>query len=694
MNKYITKSALALGLVAILGSCSLEEYNPLEADTSASLKTDFTKWYGFQTKCYQPIYSQMYTVWDFLSTAELGTDTWISAKNSTNTQELFYYTGLVPFVNKGWDKFFMQAYSALATCNAAIEYGNELALDDSQKPLLAEAYFLRGYYHLMLTTYYGPITLVTKNIESGVELNPKRNTLTEIYNSVTSDLEYALANLEKTPYNNNRARATKKSALGMLCRAYVQAAGQGLTAADGQSYWQKAASLAKDFVEDTNGSVGENGGTKYGAVLYNDIADVWNQANNRNNKEALFVAAGIDANADQDAWNSASASTNKLFTYTYMDPCKFSDIFHWSNNKQDYYYGRTNNNLLAPSKYLVNLFDANWDKRWENSFQCAFGSYTVNSWSFVPKTVCKVITQAIADKYQMDNSVVGETIYPYVDIAASASGGPGGNQYTASVYRKGTITDTGGEFEESKNPYVIAYDNSEDAKGLARDENRICLFLAKDESILNDKAGRRYAIAAINDLFDSDGNYYSTNTGNALAQKYGENTPMLNAFPSLNKFNWSYDGVFHGSNLQVKNGDIFIMRAAEVYLIAAEAYQKLGQEQEAAKYINMLRARSVRADQKANTSEWQLTSASEQDVLDEYARELCGEHQRWAVLQRHQAFTTQLPKGNKQAAANFRTYHKWRPISQTFLQQIDNAEEYGDNGYGTTSKSGLDGYEQ
>ena len=159
------------------------------------------------------------------------------------------------------------------------------------------------------------------------------------------------------------------------------------------------------------------------------------------------------------------------------------------------------------------------------------------------------------------------------------------------------------------------------------------------------------------------------------------------------KFQWNYDGVFNGGNLQVKNGDVFIMRSSEIYMIAAEAYQKLGDGQKAAQYINKLRKRAARAGVEAST--YELKTVSEQDVLDEFARELCGEHQRWALLQRHGKLTKDyLQTSNPRAAEAIKACDKWRPMSQTFLQQIDNAEEYGDNGYGTTAKSGLDGYEQ
>ena len=86
------------------------------------------------------------------------------------------------------------------------------------------------------------------------------------------------------------------------------------------------------------------------------------------------------------------------------------------------------------------------------------------------------------------------------------------------------------------------------------------------------------------------------------------------------------------------------MRMAEVYLIAAEAEQYLGNGTKAAGYLNTLRARAARTG--VSESQYKLTTVTEEDIYDEYARELCGEHSRWALLQRHQAFSTRLAKYN------------------------------------------------
>ena len=69
MKKLVYNVALALCAMVTINSCSLDEYNPMEVTGEETLAT-FDGWYGMQTQCYNPIYSQLYTVTDFLSVAE------------------------------------------------------------------------------------------------------------------------------------------------------------------------------------------------------------------------------------------------------------------------------------------------------------------------------------------------------------------------------------------------------------------------------------------------------------------------------------------------------------------------------------------------------------------------------------------------------------------------------------------------
>lgn len=656
MKRSLYNMALAICTAAAMYSCSLDEYNPSDTSGEGELKTvEGLKNLG--TYCYSPLYDQMFSASDYLAVAETGTDLWLTQNNKTTLQQLFYYEGLTTSTN-ATDKLFSQAYACINTCNAVINRAADVTEGDKNvlKVVVAEAKCLRAYYYLVLVTNYGNVTLVTTESTDTKIMNPTRSSQEEIYNLIITDLQEAAADLNTTPMDGNYARVTKKAALGLLARAYAQGAGEGLSE-NGVSYWQRAKEVAEDLIANM---------ASYNAYLYDDVEDVWAQSNNRNNKEALFIASGPQAGTD--AFTYGSYGANKLFTFTFCDPNKLSDIYP-VGSKQNYFYGRVNNNYYAPSKYLVDCFDARYDKRWENSFTTAFSLFSMvqAGWrTYDDKNATITLTEDLCTKYGIDSKFVGKKIYPYVDVNAINLGSNGGNQYVASVWPKGEYSGDVNKLVKVKNPYVNPYP-------LAEDEDRFIVYLSKEYLSDAEKAKRGYICVNIDDLFAADGKYKET-----FIDAQQTNTYTL--FPSLNKFNFNFEGGFYGSNLQCKTGDMFIMRMAEVYLIAAEAEERLGNGAKAAEYLNVLRKRACRneADFEDNMK---LTTATEDDVLDEYARELCGEFTRWALLKRHKAFEIRLPKYNPRAAVNFSQKNYLRPISYTFLNQIENSAEYGTNGY-------------
>ncbi len=159
---------------------------------------------------------------------------------------------------------------------------------------------------------------------------------------------------------------------------------------------------------------------------------------------------------------------------------------------------------------------------------------------------------------------------------------------------------------------------------------------------------------------------------------------MANIFPAMSKFNHNFDGGWLGGNFQQKLGNIMVMRMAEVYLIAAEATIKSGGSgATAAGYLNELRKRACRNSADFNVATgMQLTNATMNDVFDEYARELCGEFTRWALLKRQRAFETRLALYNRRASMSFiPAKHYVRPIPFSFLNTINNPGDFGTNGY-------------
>ncbi len=655
MKTKLLYTAIIAGTLSF-SSCELDEYNPTGGDATIE---SFDAWSGLETYCYSPLAEQLYSVYDFMSVAEGGTDMWLTpGGNPDYAKQLIYYDGLTTNTN-GSNKVFKQAYSCIASCNAVINNADNVKgiTDYDKRILTAEAKTLRAFYNLLLVTYYGPVTLSQEDISKGeTNVRPVRNTVEEFYTAIIKDLTEASDELDVQPYGGNYARVCKKTALGLLARAYAQGAGEGLSE-NGVSYWQRAKDVADDII---------NNASAYNVYLYTDVSDLWAQANNRNNPEALFIVSGRDAN--DESYNYVNCNNN-LFTYTICNPYKCSDIYTRADNT-NYYLGRTNNNTIAPTKYTLSVFDPSWDKRYENTFMTAFGLFSMVDAGWVgPYSACRVkITPNLITKYGIGEQYLGQYIYPYVDMATSTSAYGGNQYYPTGVWAKGDHSgDTKNLIKDVKNVYVVDYP-------VAEDDDRFAIVLSKDYKSAEEKAKSIYFTVNIDDLFDGD--QYKT------SQFDGTNSYQL--YPSLIKYDWCYNGVV-GNHMQRRNGDMMVMRTAEIYLIAAEACQQLGIPEEAIKYLKPLRDRAARP----GTVAPELTEVTEETILDEYAREMAGEFCRWALLKRHHKLGERLKLYNSRAARYFNEdIHYNRPISADFLNQIENKDEYGDNGYGTTPSKG------
>lgn len=674
----------------LLSSCSLDEDNPSAGDATL---TAYEAWSGLQNSCYSALNDQLYTASDWLYESEGGTDLWLAKSNGTGYKQVFNYEDLTSSYNTT-QKVFKQCYALISNCNTVINEAANLRDGDaaSIKTLVAETKVLRALYYSILVAHYGPVTLnleSSSSVTGNVELYPKRSSEKDIYAQIIKDLKEAIEELPVEPTDGNYARMTKKSAKGLLARVYAQRAGLGQSKyGDAQEYWKLAAETAEELISNA---------ASYNAYLYTDIADMWADANNRNNKEALIVAAGPDANSA--AWQYASKA-NKLAAYTAGG--SYSDFFNKNHKPGDkgYFYGRLNSQNWMPSKYLMYCFDPSWDRRWEYSFQYAWVEWSMAQCGWVAYNKGQIkLTKAMTTKYDIDTLMVGKTIYPYADCDGVAST-YAGNQFPAKIWAKGDHSGNKDNLlsvaPSSSEMGTTGYANTTKAYAIpypvAADDDRINTLFVHEP--LADKTGIIYPVIVLRDLYDSNDMPYGgvdqgSEAGNPV--NIGDGKTSAAACPGLIKFNWSYNGVFYSSNLQIKTGDMYVMRMAEVYLLAAEAEQQLGNPQAAASYLNTLRQRAARPGVAEST--WKLTTVTEETIFDEYARELCGEFTRWALLKRHNAFETRLAKYNKRAAKSFKKVNYNRPIAYDFLSTILNKDEYGDNGYGSTATSGLDGLE-
>ncbi|MBD2700070.1 RagB/SusD family nutrient uptake outer membrane protein [Spirosoma sp. BT702] len=146
-------------------------------------------------------------------------------------------------------------------------------------------------------------------------------------------------------------------------------------------------------------------------------------------------------------------------------------------------------------------------------------------------------------------------------------------------------------------------------------------------------------------------------------------------YPTLSKF---MDPTRANLNEAQSARDVFVIRLAEVYLIAAEAQMKLGNLQAAADYVNVLRTRAAKPGKSA-AMQITSTQVTLDFILDERARELAGEQIRWFDLKRTGKLVERIKAYAPDNAVNLQDHHVLRPIPQTQLDAVTNKTEFSQN---------------
>jgi starch-binding outer membrane protein, SusD/RagB family len=124
--------------------------------------------------------------------------------------------------------------------------------------------------------------------------------------------------------------------------------------------------------------------------------------------------------------------------------------------------------------------------------------------------------------------------------------------------------------------------------------------------------------------------------------------------------------------------DVFVIRLAEMYMIAAESKLNLNSLDSAAFFINQVRTRAALT---GKTAQMQITPSQVtlDFILDERAREFCGEQIRWFDLKRTGKTISRINAMNPDAAKYVQTYHLLRPIPQTQLDAVTNKDVFKQN---------------
>lgn len=213
----------------------------------------------------------------------------------------------------------------------------------------------------------------------------------------------------------------------------------------------------------------------------------------------------------------------------------------------------------------------------------------------------------------------------------------------------------------------------------------IKIIMPQDANYAEDSANKlkkSYLVIDYKDVYnDSEKNIYSKYSYKNPSGTYkadGTSENLFNYFyPSLNKHNSSRFYVANASKKRNGNlNSVLMMRMPEVYLIAAEADIYVNGGSGAMNYINKVRSR-------ANALPL-VGAVTVLTVLDERARELCGESERFYDLKRTGMLkdNSYLNVTHPDLSKYFKPEYAVRPIPTAFIETLEgDAQSYQNPGY-------------
>lgn len=147
----------------------------------------------------------------------------LNFNNSKQTPDQMYWRNELP----SWDNLYLN----IRACNKFLANAEKLPDDGTltdgvtkKNRMIGEVYFLRAWFYIRLTSFYGAVPIVDKVYELDDDFQAPRNTYKECMDFMVSDCDKA-ANLLPLKHTTDRfARASKGAALALKSRILIYAA--------------------------------------------------------------------------------------------------------------------------------------------------------------------------------------------------------------------------------------------------------------------------------------------------------------------------------------------------------------------------------------------------------------------------------------------------------------------------------------
>jgi hypothetical protein len=637
MKTTIRQLIIVLALLAVAGtSCTdfLEENNRT-SNTEDILYSSKSGIEGLVAASYSYLRG-WYGKEAAIGLSEGGTDTWLTGYDNRQ-KVLINYSGITPEVasstretmNACFDEYWEMLYTAVNVCNTGIRAVNNTgeqvlsALERDQ--YLGELKSLRAFYYWHLVETWGPVQINSEPVSS-ISSVAYRASEEEVYEFMLTDVDEAIQHLQARTTKTGRINLWAARALKARLLLY-----KGSKFSDAASYTAAAAEAEAVIA----GS---------GASFFTSYEDCWLGANEDgvNNREVIWH---VDYSSEL-AFNIMPPrlkldATNEQMTWSQMILRNAANSI--GGNASHLMFTGVWNSVPATSAILRRTdTEANKNITFRNvvyNVGLSYQPYSKGFTRYVPSGyLLDVFNRETDQRYQAS----------FRDVYYVAP------QLTAA-FEGGVAPPTG---------YALMRDTA--------------LYLSPETvtPAQVSRAADRYVLFSRTDIGDpvvwplyetEDAVMPTIATSTSGVQNYKGNRMYI----ACKKFD-DYTGTVIRD---LDSKDAFIFRLSEMYLIAAEGYMMAGQPGPATQKLNDLRtARAIAGmDNTLTPSEQaQVTAKDIAVILDERARELCGEQQRWFDLKRTGTLVERVRQYNGAAASNIQAFHVLRPIPQPQMDAVTN----------------------
>jgi hypothetical protein len=238
MKKFLIYTFATLSLSFILTGCSEDflKKTPIGAETNATFYTTEENCEMAVTAAYAVLitrhgFSRNY--WAFGDVAS--DDSEAAGEKGGGDQPYCQRIDQLQIVpgNAYLVEFYGDISQGIFRCNVAIENIPQAEFDQNKKNrLIAEARFLRAFFHFHMNVVFGGIRIVD-HVLLPEEYAGSRNTVAEVLHFVQTEMAEAANSLPATYPNSDKGRATKGAALGYQLKALVFESSYAQLAANG-----------------------------------------------------------------------------------------------------------------------------------------------------------------------------------------------------------------------------------------------------------------------------------------------------------------------------------------------------------------------------------------------------------------------------------------------------------------------------